>query len=233
MQSWYSMRAEAGGAGEILVYDEIGGWGITAKQFALDLKALGAVKELTVRINSPGGSSFDGVAIYNALARHPAHKTVWVDGFAASAASVVAMAGDEIVMPGNTIMMIHEPYGGAVGTAADMRAMAEALDRARRAIVGIYAAKTERAADEIEALLAAETWMSAREAFDLGFADRVADPVAIAAKFDIARFNAKRVPDTVAALLKEVTMSDPAPEPDTPAAPAPRAAEAVEVTPPP
>ena len=83
-----------------------------------------------MRINSPGGSCFDGVAIYNALARHPAHKTVWVDGFAASAASVVAMAGDEIVMPENTMMMIHEPVGAGAGTAADMRAMADALDRA-------------------------------------------------------------------------------------------------------
>ena len=213
MQSWYSIRAADKAAAEILVYDEIGGFGVGARSFVDDLKALGAVKNLTVRINSPGGSSFDGVAIYNALARHPAHKTVWVDGFAASAASVVAMAGDEIIMPANTIMMVHEPYGAALGTAADMRSMADALDRARRSIVGIYAAKTERATEEIEGLLAAETWMSAEEAFDLGFADRVADPVKIAAQFNPNKILAKRMPENVAELLKEASMPEIIPAP--------------------
>ena len=211
MQSWYSIRAAAGGDGEIRVYDEIGGWGISARQFVDELQALGAVKTLTVRINSPGGSFFDGVAIYNALARHPAHKTVWVDGFAASAASVVAMAGDEIVMPENTMMVIHEPRGAGAGTAADMRVIAEALDRACRSIVSIYAAKTERSAADIEALLAAETWMSAQEAFDLGFADRVEPAVAIAARFDLASSSAKHPPAAVAALLKEAACAVAAP----------------------
>lgn len=214
MQSWYSIRAAAGGDGEICVYDEIGGWGISARQFVDDLQALGAVKSLTVRINSPGGSFFDGVAIYNALARHPAHKTVWVDGFAASAASVVAMAGDEIVMPENTMMVIHEPRGAGAGTAADMRVIAEALDRACRSIVSIYAAKTERSAADVEALLATETWMSAQEAFDLGFADRIEPAVAIAARFDAQKFRVKHLPAAVAALLKAATMPD-----DEPAAP--------------
>lgn len=206
MQSWYSIRTAAGGDGEICVYDEIGGWGISARQFVEDLQALGAVKNLTVRINSPGGSFFDGVAIYNALARHPARKTVWVDGFAASAASVVAMAGDEIVMPENTMMVIHEPRGAGAGTAADMRVIAEALDRACRSIVSIYAAKTERSAADIEALLATETWMSAQEAFDLGFTDRIEPAVAIAARFDTQSFRVKHLPAAVAALLKEATM---------------------------
>lgn len=202
MQSWYSIRAAAGGDGEIHVSDEIGGWGISARQFVEDLQALGAVQTLTVRINSPGGSFFDGVAIYNALARHPARKTVWVDGFAASAASVVAMAGDEIVMPENTMMVIHEPRGAGAGTAADIRVIAEALDRACRSIVSIYAARTERSAEDIEALLAAETWMSAQEAFDLGFTDRIEPAVAIVARFDAQKFRVKHLPaDVVTAAL--------------------------------
>jgi ATP-dependent protease ClpP protease subunit len=96
-------------------------------------------------------------------------------------------------MPENTIMMIHEPYGAAVGTAADMRSMAEALDRAGDAIVVAYRRSRQPAA-RIKALLAAETWMGAQEAVDLGFADRVADPVAIAASFDLSKFNYRHPP---------------------------------------
>ena len=98
MKRWYEFRAQLKGA-EIVIYDEIGAFGIPAKAFLHELKALGAVAELTVRINSPGGSVFDGVAIYNALKRHDARVTVWIDGIAASIASVIAMAGDEVVMP--------------------------------------------------------------------------------------------------------------------------------------
>lgn len=235
MQSWFTIRAGAtGGAGEVLIYDEIGGWGISARQFVDELKALGPVRELAIRINSPGGSGFDGVAIYNALARHPAHKTVWVDGFAASAASLVAMAGDEIVMPENTMMMIHDPVAMAAGGAEEMRAMAGALDRAKTAMVGIYAAKCERSAEEIGQLMRDETWMSAQEAFDLGFADRVDAPVEIAARFDRGKFRAKYLPAAVAALLKEAPMPDdePAAEPLVPPGVAADDAPAAPVEPP-
>jgi len=94
MQTWYSMRAADSGT-EILIYDEIGGWGVTAKAFADDLKALGAVRAITLRINSPGGDGFAGQAIHNTLRRHTAKVTVYVDGLAASAASIIAMAGVE------------------------------------------------------------------------------------------------------------------------------------------
>lgn len=94
MQTWYSMRAADSGA-EILFYDEIGGWGITAKAFADDLKALGDVRAITLRINSPGGDGFTGQVIHNTLRRHPAKVTAYVDGLAASAASIIAMAGVE------------------------------------------------------------------------------------------------------------------------------------------
>jgi ATP-dependent protease ClpP protease subunit len=149
---WYQFRAQAKGA-EVVIYDEIGAFGIPAKAFLDDLKALGPVAELTVRINSPGGSVFDGVAIYNALKRHDGAVTVWIDGIAASIASMIAMAGDEVVMPENAMLVLHDPSGLVAGTAADMRAMAEALDRMKAGMVVAYRDKSGRDDIEIEELM--------------------------------------------------------------------------------
>ena len=165
MKRWYDFRAQARGA-EIVIYDEIGAFGIPAKAFLDELKALGPVAELTVRINSPGGSVFDGVAIYNALKRHDAAITVWIDGIAASIASMIAMAGDEVVMPENAMLMLHDPSALVIGTAADMRGMAEALDKMKAGMVAAYRDKSGRDDAEIEALMRAETWLSAQEAVD-------------------------------------------------------------------
>jgi ATP-dependent protease ClpP protease subunit len=211
VKRWYEFRAQAKGA-EIVIYDEIGAFGIPAKAFLDELKALGPVAELTLRINSPGGSVFDGVAIYNALKRHGAAITVWVDGIAASIASMIAMAGDEVVMPENAMLMLHDPSGLVMGTATDMRAMAEALDRMKAGMVAAYRGKSDGDDAEIEALMAAETWLSAHEAVDLGLADRVEEPVRMAAHFDLSRF--RNTPPQLAALLtssipQEGEMSDP------------------------
>jgi ATP-dependent Clp protease protease subunit len=195
-----------------VIYDEIGAFGIPAKAFLDELKALGPIAELTVRINSPGGSVFDGVAIYNALKRHNAVITVWVDGIAASIASIIAMAGDEVVMPENAMLMLHDPSGLVMGTASDMRAMAEALDKMKAGMVAAYRDKSGRDDAEIEALMRDETWLSAQEAVDLGFADRVEQPVRMAAQFDLSRF--RNPPPQLAALAatpspQEDDMSDP------------------------
>jgi ATP-dependent Clp protease, protease subunit len=187
LKRWFDFRAQAKGA-EIVIYDEIGAFGIPAKAFLDELKALEPVPELTIRINSPGGSVFDGVAIYNALKRHEAAITVWIDGIAASIASMIAMAGDEIVMPENAMLMIHDPSGLVMGTAADMRATAEALDKMKAGMVAAYRDKSGRDDAEIEALMAAETWLSAQEALELGLADRVEEPVRMAGHFDLSRF---------------------------------------------
>ena len=141
-----------------------------------------------LRINSPGGSVFDAVAIHNALSRHAGPVTVWIDGIAASAASYIAMAGDEIVMPANAFLMIHDPAGVVVGTAADMRDMAGTLDKIAGSMLRGYAARSGRPEDEIAGLMAAETWFGAAEALEAGLATRMAEPVRIAASFDIARF---------------------------------------------
>ena len=181
MRSWYAIRARDEGA-EVSIYDEIGAYGVSAKAFIAELGALPDDAPLTLRLNSPGGSVFDAVAIYNALKRHAGPVAVWIDGIAASAASYVAMAGDEVVMPANAFIMIHDPAGMVLGTAADMRAMADALDKIKGSLVAGYAAKSGRDEAEIAALMLKETWFDAEEAAALGLADRVAEPVRIAAQ---------------------------------------------------
>ena len=203
MTSWYAIRARGTGA-EVAIYDEIGAYGVSAKGFLAELGALPDGTPVDLRLNSPGGSVFDAVAIYNALKRHAGTVTVWIDGIAASAASYVAMAGDEIVMPENAFLMIHDPSGLAMGTAGDMRAMAEALDKIAGSLVRGYAAKSGKPDDEIAALMAAETWFDAGDAVAAGFADRLADPVRMAARFDIVRFR-NAPPD----LVEAVAVADP------------------------
>jgi hypothetical protein len=154
---------------------------------------------------------FDAVAIHNALKRHEGNVTVWIDGIAASAASYIAMAGDEIVMPENAFLMIHDPSGLVMGTAADMRAMAEALDKVKGSLVAGYAAKSGRDPEDIAALMAAETWFDARDALDAGLATRIAEPVRMAARFDIARFR-NAPPELVGVVEGDGTDAEPVPD---------------------
>lgn len=211
MNTWYTIRARASGA-EVLIYDEIGAYGVTAKGFLAELGALPDDGAIDLRLNSPGGSVFDAVAIYNALKRHVGEITVWIDGIAASAASYIAMAGDTIVMPENAFLMIHDPSGLVMGTAEDMRATAEALDKVKGSLIQGYAGKSGKADDEVATLMAAETWLDAKDALDFGFIDRIAEPVKLAASFDVARFR-NAPPEVVEAVG----------EPDEPAAPEPQA----------
>lgn len=187
MKNWYTIRARGTGA-EVLIYDEIGAYGVSAKGFLAELGALPDGVPIDLRLNSPGGSVFDAVAIYNALQRHDGTITVWIDGVAASAASYVAMAGDEIVMPENAFLMIHDPSGLVMGTAADMREMADTMDKIAGGMVRGYAARSGRTEEEIAALMAAETWFDAEAALEAGLATRMIGPLRIAASFDIARF---------------------------------------------
>ena len=190
----YRMRS-AGKSGEVLLYDEIGDGlfgGIGAKQFAEDLNSLGRIDSLNVRINSPGGDVFQGLAIYNTLQRHPARVVVDVDGMALSIASIIAMAGDEIRIAKNAMMMIHEPYGGIYGTAEDMRKQADLMDQVRGNLVDTYVDRTQQSKGKVSDMMAAETWMTAADAVELGFADQVTEDLAIAAHVDPSRF--KNVP---------------------------------------
>lgn len=178
-----SLRPSAKTDGEysLLIYGDIGpswwGEGVEAKDVAKQLRDLAPNTALTVRINSFGGSVADGLAIYNALREHKGKKTVIIDGIAASAASLIAMAGDDIEMPETSMMMIHAPWSYASGNAAELRRSADVLDKWSASMVAAYARKSGKSEDDIKALLAGEDhWYTGSEAVAEGFADRIRDP---------------------------------------------------------
>ena len=161
----------------ITIYDAIGedpwdGSGFTAKRMAGALRAIGQ-KDVVVQINSPGGSVFEGFAIYNELARHPAKVTVEVMGIAASAAAYIAMAGDEIRMGLGTFIMVHNAWGGVIGNRNDLAEAIEVLSRIDGAQMDIFEARTGLDRSEIESMMDAETFLTAKDAVAKGFADGV------------------------------------------------------------
>lgn len=170
---WYEIRNLSVDTAEVVIYDEIGYWGVTADDFMRDLRGLD-VAAITLRVNSPGGEIFDGIAIHNLLRSHRAHVTTYVDSLAASIASVIALAGDRVVMQPHSQMMIHDGSGLVVGNAADMREMADLLDRQSDNIAAVYAEKAGGTAAEWRERMRAETWYSAAEAVEAGLADEVA-----------------------------------------------------------
>lgn len=178
MPTWFDIKAKADSAADVYLYDEIGGWGINAKDFINEVRATGA-KKINLRINSPGGSVFDGLAIYNFLKSQDV--TVQVDGLAASIASIIAMAGKEVRIAGNGFLMIHNPWGGAMGDSEEMRQTADLLDKIRDSLVGTYAAKTGKDVETIKQWMNEETWFSAQEAKDNGFVDTITDEIAFSA----------------------------------------------------
>lgn len=181
-KSWFSISNLSDGNAEVNIYDEIGLWGITAKDFLDQLKAVGD-RRITLRINSPGGSVFDGTAIYNRLKDHAAGVEVKIDGLAASIASVIAMAGSKITMAENALLMIHNASGIVMGNAEDMRQLADTLDKIDGTIAGTYSRKTGAPVEDMAALMDAETWFTAAEAKAAGFIDEIDEPLALAAKF--------------------------------------------------
>ena len=173
---WYQItnKADAPSRAEIYLYNDIGMWDISADEFVRELTILD-VSEIDVRINSKGGEIFDGIAIYTALKSHKARVTTYVDSIAASIASVIAMAGDEIVMSRHSEMMIHKAQGITIGDDDDHEEAVNVLRRQNSKIAGIYA---ERAGGEVDhwlALMKAETWFTADEAVAAGLANRVGD----------------------------------------------------------
>ena len=211
MNSWYTIRARSSGA-EVLIYDEIGAYGVTAKGFLAELGALEDGAEIDLRLNSPGGSVFDAVAIYNALKRHSGAVTVWIDGIAASAASYIAMAGDKVIMPENAFLMIHDPSGVVMGTAEDMRSTASALDKVKTSLIQGYAAKSGQTDVDVAGLMAAETWLDAGEALALGLVDHVSEPVKLVASFDIGRF--RNAPEAVVEAVQQGADATPEQAPE-------------------
>lgn len=169
---WYRISNLADGAAEVVIYDEIGWFGVSAGAFLEELKAVTA-SEITLRLNSPGGDVFDGIAIMNVLRSHPAKVTTYVDGLAASIASVIAMAGDRIVMQPHSQLMIHNAWGMCIGDTADMTEMANQLARHSDNIAGVYAERAGGTVAEWRERMAAETWFTPEEAVAAGLADEV------------------------------------------------------------
>jgi ATP-dependent Clp protease protease subunit len=163
--------------GEIMMYGTIGmdwfGEGITAKSFAKELKSLGDITALDLRINSEGGAVYDARAIYTLLTEHKARVDVHVDGLAASAASFIAMAGDTIAVAESGFFMIHNARMVAAGTAEDFEAAAEFLRTVNRTIADTYMARTGNNADKIKKWMDTETWFTGQEALDAGFATSI------------------------------------------------------------
>jgi ATP-dependent Clp protease, protease subunit len=168
---------------DIYLYDEIGDWWgeTSAKDFKESLDEIGDVQVLNIYINSPGGSVFEGMAIYNQLKRHKAQKNVYVDGIAASIASVIALAGDKITIPKNAFFMIHQPWAITWGPASEFRRMADALDTIEDGMLNVYEGHSSLSREEIKQLMDAETWMTGEEALERGFADELGEEVQIAA----------------------------------------------------
>jgi ATP-dependent Clp endopeptidase proteolytic subunit ClpP len=200
--TWYVINKvkDAEDEAEISIYDEIGGWGISAEMFVRDLNDV-AARRINVRLNTPGGDVFDGTAIHNALVRHPAQIVMHVDGVAASAGSFIAMAGDEIRMADNAYFMIHNAWGGLMGGADEMKAYASLLEKINGNIAQMYAAKTGKDTKHYRELMDAETWFTAEEAMAEGLVDTITRREGAAARhntkssFDFTVYN--KIPDPV------------------------------------
>jgi|JI10StandDraft_1071094.scaffolds.fasta_scaffold32348_5 ATP-dependent Clp protease protease subunit len=184
MGAGYRFKAKADKTAEVQIYEDVGaGWfgGVTAKDFASDLKSAGVVAQIDVRIASYGGDVNEGLAIYRMLAEHDARVVVHIDGVAASIASVIAMAGDEIVIAEAGSIMIHEAWNIAAGHADDFREMAVNLEKTSGQLADIYAARTKKPTSMIKDWMKATTWFYGQEAVDAGFANAVAENVKAAA----------------------------------------------------
>lgn len=185
---WFSMKATETEA-EISIFDEIGLWGITVADFKKEFDAVKDKPSITLLLNSPGGSVFDGMAIYNLLSPAKDRITVKVLGLAASIASIIALAGKRVTMAEGTYFMIHDPWAIIAGTAADMVKTAELLNSIGSTMADIYAERSTYTRDEIVKLMAEETWLTAQEAVEAGFADEADESMEVAAlACDLSRF---------------------------------------------
>jgi len=188
-----------GDSAEILIYDDIGeGWygGLSAKAFAEDLKTHGKLKKITVRISSGGGDVFEGIAIYNSLVNHPAKVSVKVDGLAASIASIIAMAGDEIEMSENAFFMVHEPWSISAGSSDDFRTQADLMDKIKDTMLDTYVSRSSISLEEIADMVAAETWLTASEALEAGLITTITEANKMAASTaDLSKF--KNAPEAL------------------------------------
>ena len=176
MKKWFEIKNRDDKA-EIWIYEAIGedyfdGSGITAKVFQKELSAI-KTSQIDLHINSPGGLVFDGITIHNLIKQHPANVTTYIDGLAASIASVIALAGNKVIMAENALFMIHKASGVVFGNSDDMRDFADKLDKVNGSIATTYITKTGKEDEEINNMMKAETWLTAKDALEFGFIDEI------------------------------------------------------------
>ena len=184
----------------IYVYDEIGpSWMglVGADSMRLALDDMRDKKNIQVRVNSPGGDAFEGMTIYNLLKDHPAEIEIVIDGLAASAASIIAMAGNEIVMAKNAFLMIHNPWTYAAGEAKDLRKTADVLDKLKVSLSEVYANRSGLDIEEVNQMLDDETWFSAEEGIEKGMITSITENQTASAKFDPKIYNFKNAPEQI------------------------------------
>ena len=206
-KKWWEFKMQANNEADLYLYIEIAWWGggycaHSAQSFKDELDSLGNIDILNIYINSPGGDVFEGNTIYNMLKRKNCIKNVYVDGIAASIASIIAMAGDKIIMPINTMMMIHNARGGVSGTSDELRSKADLIDRLTANARQTYVDRSNGKLDieTVTQLMDSETWLSAQECFDYGLCDEIVGAVQVVAKWDGDFFNAqnyKNIPENI------------------------------------
>lgn len=187
-KKWYNIQGKATDAvAEVYIFNEIGAYGITAQDFISEMKEYKDTP-VNLRINCIGGDVFDGMAMYNIIKKREAKTTAYIEGIAASMGSVIALAADEVVMAENSLFMIHNAWGGAMGEAEDMRKTASILEKISGEIANIYERKTRLSLNRIVEMMDKETWLNASEAYELGFIDLISDSIKVAAKYDVSKF---------------------------------------------
>jgi len=198
-KNWFIMKKKEDDTAEIEIFDEIDSfWGMGAKQFKEKFDEIKDASSIRLLLNSPGGSVFDGMSIYNILSSVRNKLTVEVVGLAASIASVIALAGDKLIMAEGSYLMIHNPWTMMAGGSEELRKAADILDKMKKDYSKIYAEKTGMETGEIEKLMADETWMTADEAVENGFADETTDYGQIAARFAFDKYNFAHLPQMLA-----------------------------------
>lgn len=185
--SWYRMEVKDSVA-DVYIYDEISWFGVSANEFVKDLEDIKA-DTIKLHLNTPGGSVFDGIAIYNALKQHDAVVETYIEGLAASSGSIVALAGDKVFMADNAFFMIHEPWTIIAGDSRDLRKTADMLDKISSVMINTYMKASGKDEKEIKAWLEAETWFTAAEAKEAGFIDEITDEIEVDAKHDIGVYD--------------------------------------------
>ncbi len=196
---WYKIQAKSNDIAEISIFGDIGaswfGESITAKDFKEDFDAIKSAKEIKVSIDSLGGDVFQGIAIYNIIAAEREKVSIEILGVAASAASIIALAGSSLKMGTGAFFMIHNVWSFAMGNASDFRKVADDLDKVSGSLVTIYAERSNLSVDEIKAAMDEETWYDASEAIAAGFADEQEELEAIAASYDNRMYAYKHLPE--------------------------------------